>query len=109
LLFLALKGIVVATKKKKQPGVTEFRGGEVLKTNKLYIALREIGQCNEKGKSVLSCGYSGKFIAHPDKPLQTLMVPLINEIMKFLGYSDDKLAEEDIKVFKEWVNSIKLN
>lgn len=94
---------------KKKAAVKEFRGGEVLKTNKLYISLREIGQCNEKGKSVLSLGYSGKFIAQPDKPLRTLMVPLIDEIMKFVHYSDDKLAEEDIKVFKEWVNSIKLN
>jgi len=86
--------------------VTEFRDGEILKTNKLYIALREIGQCNEKGKSVMSVGYRGKFIAQPDKPLQTLMMPLLNEIMKFMRYSDDKLAEEDIKVFKEWVDSI---
>lgn len=94
-------------KAKKAP-VKEFRGGEVLKTNKLYIAIREIGQCNEKGKSVFSCGYSGKFIAQPDKPLRTLMMPLIDEIMKFMRYSDDKFADEDIKVFKEWVNSIEL-
>jgi len=97
-------------KKTEKPApTTVFRGGEVLKTNRLFIGLREIGQCNEKGKSVLSVGYRGKFIAQPDKPLQTLMMPLMEEIMNFMRYSDDKLAEKDIKAFKEWVNSIKLN
>lgn len=94
---------------KKASPVKEFRGGEVLKTNKLYVGIREIGQCNEKGKSVFSLGYKGKIIAQPDRPLQTLMIPLTQEIMKFMQYSDDELANEDIKVFKEWVNSIKLN
>jgi hypothetical protein len=96
-------------KAKKAPEVKEFRDGEILKTNRLYIGLREVGQCNEKGKSVMSVGYRGKFIAKPDKPLQTLMMPLMDEIMKFMRYSDDKLAEEDIKAFKDWVNSIKLS
>ena len=91
------------TKKQSKPD------GEILKTNRLYIALREIGQCNEKGKSVFAAGYSGKIIAHADKPLQTLMMPLCQEIMKFMQYSDDNLAVEDIKAFKEWVNSIKLS
>lgn len=94
---------------KKKAKTVEFRDGEILKTNTLYLCLREIGQCNEKGKSVMAVGYSGKFIAQPDKPLQSLMMPLMNEIMKFMRYSDDKLADEDIKKFKEWVDSIKLN
>lgn len=91
---------------KKSP-VKEVRGGKVLRTNKLYVAIREIGQCNEKGKSVFACGYKGKIIAKPDKPLQTLVMPLVNEILKFMQYSDDTIAEEDLKVFKEWVNTIK--
>lgn len=94
---------------KKKAATVEFRDEEILKTNRLYIGLREVGQCNEKGKSVMSVGYRGKFIAHPDKPLQTLMMPLMEEIMKFMRYSDDKMAEEDLKEFKEWVDSIKLN
>lgn len=99
----------MAKKKPAAKGDTkEFRGGPILRTNRLYIAIREIGQCNDNGKSVLGMGYKGKIIATPDKPLQTLMVPLINEIMQVMDYSNDKLAEEDLKAFKEWVNGIHL-
>jgi hypothetical protein len=95
--------------RKSKSAVTEFRGGEVLKTNKLYLSIREIGQCNEKGKSVFAAGYRGKIVAEPDRALMTLMVPLCQEIMNFVRYSDDKLAEEDLKLFKKWINTIKLN
>jgi hypothetical protein len=87
----------------------EFRDGEVLQTNRLYLALKAIGQCDDKGRSLLSVGYKGKFIAEPDMPLQTLLMPLIEEIMRFLIYTDDKSALRDLKKFKEWVDSIKLN
>lgn len=81
---------------------------EVKKTNQLFIQIKQIGNCDEKGRSVLSVGYNGKFIAAPDKPLCTLVYPIIEEMFGFIKYSNNENAKKDVKAFKELINEINL-
>lgn len=80
---------------------------EIKRTNRLYLAIKAIGQCDEKEKSVLALGYSGKLIAAPDKPM-TIIIRLMEEMMPVMDYSTKEAATADLKRFKEYVDSIQL-
>ena len=97
---------VKAKRKKNPPTVEVAPDSPIVQTNKLYVSLREIGHCNEKGRSVMSMGYSGKVIAVPDKPLSSLMASLVKEISSFARWSSNEAATSDLAAFKEYVASM---
>ena len=84
----------------------EIEGGEIKRTNRMYVALREIGQCNEKGRSVLALGYKGKFIAEPERPFETLVIPLLDEILNFVNYTDREAGAADLETLKTYINGL---
>lgn len=86
----------------------EIPGTEIKQTNRLYVAIREIGHCNDKGRSVMSVGLKGKTIAEPNKPLSTVGIALLDMVMELARYTDDEAAKEDIALLKEWVDGIEL-
>ena len=87
--------------------VKEDRSGDVLRTNRMYISLKAIGEINEKGKSIFSIGYSGKNIAEPDRPLSTAVFSLVAHVANMAKYTSQEEAEADLKEFKKLVKSIK--
>lgn len=89
------------------PGVVDT-STEIKRTNRLYLAVREIGQCNDKDKSVLALGYSGKIIAKPDQPFG-IMIALLEEMLPVMDYSTPEAAAADIERFKKYVNSLEAN
>jgi hypothetical protein len=91
----------------KESETIEIPGTEIKQTNRLYMAIREIGQCDGRGRSVLSLGYRGKIIAQPDRPLATMVWPLINELLQYVNYSGDDAALKDINQFKEIIASLR--
>jgi hypothetical protein len=84
----------------------EIPGTPVKRTNCMYISLKAIGECDDKGKSVFSLGYSGKTISKPDAPLSSMMVPLLREVMLMAQYSDLAAAKKDLAAFKKWAKGI---
>lgn len=80
--------------------------GPVLRSNRLYISLREIGEVNEKGKSVFAIGYKGKTIAQPDRPLSTAVFSLIAHVANMAKYTTVEDRDADLKELKRLVKSI---
>lgn len=79
-----------------------------MQTNRMYVQLRTIGQCDAKGKSILAMNFSGKTIAEPDKPLTTLVMPLLREIATYARWSSREAAEADLAQLKEYVAGLKV-
>jgi hypothetical protein len=90
----------------KKAETKEIPGSPVKRTNRMYVSLKGIGECDEKGRSVFSLGYSGKTISEPDAPLSSMMVPLLREVMLMAQYSDLAAAKKDLATFKKWVKGI---
>lgn len=82
-------------------------GGNTKQSNQLFFAIREIGMLDEKGKKILAVNYSGKIDGKPDRPLATVVWPLLNEILKYSRYSNDEAAVNDLEQFKRFVNCLK--
>lgn len=87
-------------------GVVET-GKEVRKTNRLYMSIRQIGTCDEKGKSVFSIGYGGKIIVPPDRGLG-LLILLAEELTGLLSYSSTEAAKKDLEFLKKYVNQLEV-
>lgn len=97
--------------KRKEPAgsVVEFDGGDIRRTNRFFISLRSYGQCDEKGKTVLGVGCSAaKLMAEPDKPL-ALFAMLLDELSPGMRYSSKEAAEQDLKRFQEYVNTLRVD
>ncbi len=82
--------------------------GEIKRTNRLFVSLRSMGQCDENGKAVLKIDYgSEKFMASPDKPLM-LLAALTESCFRLMRYSSEAAAEDDIVKFKAWAMGLNL-
>jgi ribosomal protein L37AE/L43A len=79
---------------------------EIKRTNRMYLRLAAVGQCDAQGKTVLELGFRGKIIAPPDAPL-TLLQNVVNEMLSLIDYSSKEAAEADIAALKEFVNGLK--
>lgn len=82
-------------------------GKEVMKTNRLYLSIKAIGTLNEKGKSILSMGYTGKIAPPPDRGLE-ILIQLMEELKPFISYSSIEAAKKDLKSFKDYVNGFEI-
>lgn len=72
-----------------------------------YIVISQIGELNEKGKSVMSIGYHGKRVASKEKPLSSLIIPLIKELQEgFIVYRSVEHGKGDLDLLKEFVNDL---
>jgi hypothetical protein len=79
---------------------------EIKRTNRLYVQLAAIGQCDERDKSVLALGYRGKIIAKPDRPLGIIQA-IMQEMLPVMDYSSREAAEKDIAELKEYINGLR--
>jgi hypothetical protein len=81
---------------------TTYRDAAVLQTNQLFVALKEIGHVNDKGRKIMSLGYGGRITAPPDRPLLAAQVVLEN-IADIARYSSDEAAAKDLQEFQAFV------
>ena len=82
--------------------------GLIERGRRVYAQVSAIGEVNDKGKSVLFFGFKGKQIAVADKPLSTLGVWFIGQLLSLARYSNREAAAADISEFKAYLDSIKL-
>jgi hypothetical protein len=77
-------------------------GQEISRTNQLFIELRRVGEVDAKGKVKFACGYRGKIVASPDRPL-ALFAKLIHEfVCRGFRYSTPEAAKMDLEQFQKW-------
>ena len=93
---------------KKKPATTKkIEGTEIVRTNRMFISLKTIGEMDAKGKTVFSLGYSGKTVAEPERPLSTAVAKLVLHIANMAKYSTQEDMEADLKEFQAIVADIK--
>lgn len=70
-----------------------------------FVQLAAMGECDDKGKTVLSFGYKGKSVAPPDQPL-LLASGFIEQIMPFCHWSSVGAMEADLSALKKYVDGL---
>jgi hypothetical protein len=81
-------------------------GGEISRTNRLFIEVRRIGEVDAKGKVKFALGFKGKRIAPPDRPLMFFACMIEERVLGSFSYSSQEAMDKDIEQFKRWANSI---
>ncbi len=90
---------------KKKP-TKKIEGTEIVRTNRMFISLKSIGEIDAKGKTVFSIGYGGKTVADPERPLSTAVAKLVLHVANMAKYSTQEDMETDLKEFKAIVADI---
>lgn len=86
--------------KRKTAKVTDTSGdGPVRTTNKFFLAIKEYGMLDEKGRKAFSIGLSGRLEAKPDSPLQ-LVLGVLGEVSCAFRYSSEEARKADLEHFK---------
>lgn len=71
----------------------------------MFVQLSAMGECDAKGKTVLSVGYKGKAIAEPDRPLQ-LAAGFIEQLLEVARYSSVGALKNDLEAFRKYVGTL---
>lgn len=84
---------------------TKQTPGAMRRTNRFFVQVKGYGHCDDKGRTVMGIELStGKLIATPDKPLMSLIAPLLGEFMKCIDYSSPEAAAKDVAAFKNSIS-----
>ena len=82
--------------------------GLIERRRRVYAQVTSVGEVDDKGKSVLSFGFRGRQVAVVDKPLSTLGVWFIGELLFLARYSSFEAAAEDLCELKIYLDSLKI-
>lgn len=80
----------------------------IMRGDRMFIHLKSIGEVNAAGKEIMSFGFKGKLIAEPDKPIQMLVIPLLEEIVSITRYTNDEKMAEDLGFLVRYVGSLEV-
>lgn len=80
--------------------------GPILRGNRLFVKVKEIGELGDNDRAVVSYGYGDRLKAPLDKPL-ILAQWFIREILPMCHYSDDSARDADLASLQGYVNAIK--
>jgi hypothetical protein len=80
----------------------------IVRGRRVYVEIKSIGECNDKGKSVLSFGFKGKVIAEPDRTLAMLVIPFIGEMLRLARYSDGEAAKADMGALRSYLDGLEI-
>lgn len=73
----------------------------ILRTNRFFVKLTDYGTCDDRGCVVMGVGLSNKTqIVQPDRPLMTLLLPLLEMLTEGFTYSTHEAAVIDCEKFK---------
>jgi hypothetical protein len=62
----------------------------------LYANITEVGICDEKGRSGISCCYKGKVVTRHETPVSDLVCALLDRINDIVGWEAVEKANADI-------------
>lgn len=77
-------------------------------TNQLFIRITQIGMCDENERGVFVRKWSGaglKIVAKPNKPLLTMLLPLISSAMELAKYETVEQLREDTAALLKYAQS----
>lgn len=78
----------------------------LVRGTKAFIKIAKVGEVNDKGKEVLSVGYSGKLIAQPEAPLASLAVPLMRDLLPHVLYDNREQFDLDVNCLRRFVDAL---
>ena len=82
----------------------------IMRTNRMFITLNAIGECDAKGRAVFSRGYKNKkIIAEPGRPIATLILPLMAFLLESAIYQNGDDPHADLEKLKRYVASLQCN
>lgn len=78
----------------------------IARSNVMYITLKEVGELDAKGKRCFAAGYTGKMIAKANKPVSTLIVPVLSLLLEHAALGTAENAERELESLKKYVASL---
>lgn len=78
----------------------------ILRGDRMFVRLAEIGDCNSDGKTIFGLRFKGKAVGEPDRPLGTLAVGFIAQLIDLARYSSPDAANADLAELKAYVESL---
>lgn len=81
----------------------------IMRTNRAFVVLSKIGECDEKGKAIFSRSFKHKVIAEPNAPFATMLLPIIHVILDHCHWTDAAAAEADMAALKKYVEKLHVN
>jgi hypothetical protein len=81
----------------------------IMRTNRMFVSLNQIGECDEKGKVIFASTHKGKVIADPGRPVATCILPLVIVLLERAHYVSTDEAAKDLESLKRYVNNLKTN
>lgn len=85
----------------------EYQSSPIARTNRMFINISALGECDSKGKLVFSKSFK-RIVAAPDRPLMMFAGLLDNAVIPSFSYSSKDAAVKDLQQFKEWVAGLKV-
>jgi hypothetical protein len=73
--------------------------------DRMFVQLSALGECDAKGKTVLSVGFKGRAIAEPDRPL-VLAIGLIEQLIEMARYSSAEALQADLEGLVAYVGTL---
>ena len=80
----------------------------IARSNVMYITLNEIGELDAKGKRLFAAGYKGKWIAKANKPVSTLIVPVLATLLEHAALGSAENAERELECLKKYVAKLSI-
>jgi len=88
--------------KASKPKTTDTTGDSpISRTNRFFVKLAEYGHCDDKGRVVMGLGLRGRQISKPDRPLCSLMLPILDMLIPCMDYTSKEAAKKDLEQFKK--------
>jgi hypothetical protein len=81
-------------------------GGRIARSNRFFFSLGQVGEVDEKGKTIFAMTFKGKRVADPDRPLALIVGFIHNCIVTKFAYSSPEECAKDIAILKEYVNGL---
>lgn len=77
-------------------------------TNQLFIRITQLGMCDENERGVFVRKWNGdglKIVAKPNKPLLTMLLPLISSAMELAKYETVEQLREDTAALLQYAQA----
>jgi hypothetical protein len=87
---------------------TKVGGDFVMVSNRLFIKLHSIGMCDGDGRTVFASHFKGKIVADADRPIRTLLLPVMQEVLDYAKYTDRAEFDADLAALKRYVDGLYL-
>jgi xanthine dehydrogenase iron-sulfur cluster and FAD-binding subunit A len=77
---------------------------ECTEASSLSILLQNITKLREGSPEKLGTDY-GRMVSKPGQPFATLIVPLLEEMSKFITYQSKEQAQQDVRALLDFVDN----